>query len=212
MPEQNNFCDIYLVRHGESVGNAKNIIMGHFDLPLTEKGETQAKETGEKLKDIHFDTAYSSDLLRAKHTAEIILAERNLVIQTSRMLRERTYGSYEGKSSLEDQQAINRIFEEIAKLSEEERKNHQFPDGIESNESMITRMLLFIREIAVANPGKTVLIATHGTVLRNFLTRVGFASREEFKLIEITNGAYVRILSDGIEFIVKETYGIIKAV
>lgn len=64
---------------------------------LTELGITQAKETGEKLKHIKFDAIFSSDLVRAKKTAEIIKFDRELMIETSHLLRERAYGHFEGQ-------------------------------------------------------------------------------------------------------------------
>ena len=61
---------IYFIRHGESLGNAARKILGHTDLDLSELGYRQAFATAEHLKDIHIDVIYSSDLMRAMHTAE----------------------------------------------------------------------------------------------------------------------------------------------
>lgn len=207
----NDLCTIYLVRHGEAEGNAKGILMGHLDLPLTEKGRVQAKGVGEKLKDVHFDAVYSSDLMRAKQTAEIIAKERNLAIQTSKLIRERTYGVHEGKPReqyLKDTQAF---WEQLNKLSEEERSSVEYPDGMESNESIMSRAITFLREIAVANPGKTVLVVSHGGIMANFLIRVGFATRGELVGTgTLDNGAFVKMEGDGIDFVIKETEGVHK--
>ncbi len=206
MEENNHFCTIYLVRHGEAEGNAHGIIMGHLDLPLTEKGEAQAKETAQKLKDIHFDYVYSSDLMRARRTAEIITLEKKLAVQTSKLLRERTYGIHEGKHYADYSEGTKTFWDSLEKLSEEARKDASYPDGIESDSSIASRMITFLREIAVAAPGKTVLVATHGGILRAFLIRIGYAKREGFP--DIKNGAFIKMISDGIDFIVKETSGV----
>ncbi|MCL4399690.1 histidine phosphatase family protein [Patescibacteria group bacterium] len=207
--EENNFCTIYLVRHGQAEGNAKGILMGHIDLPLTEKGKLQAREVGEKLKDIHFDAAYSSDLTRARQTAELILLERKLVIQTSRLIKERSYGVHEGKSRekyIKDTEEFHKNLEELIKAGQ---KVSKYPDGVESDDSISSRMITFIREIAVANPNKTILAVTHGGILRSFLIRIGFVKEEEFPLLgSLDNGAFVKLLSDGTDFVIKETSGV----
>jgi alpha-ribazole phosphatase len=61
---QENYCIIYLVRHGETEWNVKKITQGQSESYLTEKGVEQAKETAEKLKDVKFDAIFSSDLNR----------------------------------------------------------------------------------------------------------------------------------------------------
>jgi broad specificity phosphatase PhoE len=201
--ESNNFCTIYLVRHGEAEGNARGIIMGHRDMPLTAKGEAQARETAEKLKDIHFDHVYSSDLIRARRTAEIILQEKKLAITTSKLLRERTYGIHEGKNYADYSEDTKTFWDSLEKLSEEGRNKVIHPDGIESDAEIARRMITFLKEIAVASPGKTVLVATHGGILRAFLIHIGYAKREGFP--DIKNGAFIKVLGDGVDFIVKET-------
>ena len=208
MKEDNNFCTIYLIRYGEAEGNVKEIMMGHLDLPLTEKGKIQVRDVSQRLKHVHFDFVYSSDLVRAKQTAELIAQERNLAVQTSKLLRERSYGIHEGKSRAEYTAKARAFWEELNKLSEEARKNAQYPDGIESDASLASRMITFLREIAVANPGKTVLVVAHGAIIRNFLIHVGFAKREELPMFRsLENGAFIKLMSDGIDFIVKETAG-----
>ena len=72
--------------------NEIGLIQGHSDSPLTAQGITQAKELAKKLKNVKFDLIFSSDLLRAKRTAEIIALEHKLFVQTSKLLRERDFG------------------------------------------------------------------------------------------------------------------------
>ena len=79
---------IYLVRHGETEWNTEGRLQGQKDSFLTAKGEKQAAQTAEKLKGVKFDAIFSSDLLRAKRTAEIIKLERQLEINTTKALRE----------------------------------------------------------------------------------------------------------------------------
>ena len=83
----NNLTTFYIVRHGQTEWNVLHRIQGQLDSSLTEQGKQEAKETAKKLKDVHFDVIYSSDLLRSKHTAEIIALEKKLEIMTTKALR-----------------------------------------------------------------------------------------------------------------------------
>ena len=68
---------IYLIRHGQTEFNDKNIFRGHLDIPLNSYGNSQAESIGKILKVINFDVIYSSPLTRAKKTAEIINEYQN---------------------------------------------------------------------------------------------------------------------------------------
>ena len=101
-----NYCTLYLVRHGETEWNNKSITQGQSESVLTQTGIEQAEVTAVNLKDIHFDAIFSSDLIRTQETAKIIKLDRDIVIQTSRLLRERNYGRFEGKHSSEFREAL----------------------------------------------------------------------------------------------------------
>ena len=60
---------LYFIRHGESLANQKDVFIGQYDFDLTEKGRKQAEMVADYLKDVKVDAIYSSDLLRAYHTA-----------------------------------------------------------------------------------------------------------------------------------------------
>src|SRR3989339_1397072 len=95
---RNNYCHLYLVRHGETEWNVQKIIQGHKDIPLNQKGEKQARRLAKKLVKIKFGVVFSSDLLRAKRTAEIVVLEKKIAVKTTKTLRERHFGRFEGKS------------------------------------------------------------------------------------------------------------------
>lgn len=200
----NNLTTFYLVRHGETEYNVKKIIQGHSDSPLTDKGIEEAKHVAKKLKGVKFDYVFSSDLLRAKRTAEIIALEHKLAVETNKLLRERTYGPLEGKS--------NFLFKEwddsLKKLTKEERNSYRFADGAETNEEVVTRILTFLREIAIRYPGKKIIVVSHGGIIRQFLIRIGFGTYEELIHGGVKNGAFVKLQTDGVDFFVKEVSGI----
>jgi len=91
---------IYFLRHGETDWNVKQLCQGQKDIPLNAKGKRQAHKAAETVKNLEIQTIFSSPLLRAKETAEII---SNLIplakLQTSPLLMERAWGEYQGVSS-----------------------------------------------------------------------------------------------------------------
>ncbi len=199
-----NSCTFYIVRHGKTDWNAKGWIQGSADTHLTPEGEEQAHKVKDELKDIKFDLAFSSDLVRAHRTAEIIMLEKKLAITTSKMLRERSFGSFEGKHY----SALDTFDRLISELDEESRNNFEYHD-IETNGSMITRTITFIRETAITHPGKTILIVTHGNLMYEFLIKIGFGTHKNFVIDAIGNTAYFVLESDGVEFEIKKTERII---
>ncbi|GMA69553.1 phosphoglycerate mutase [Leuconostoc litchii] len=93
---------LYVVRHGQTIFNTLNKVQGWADTPLTEKGENDGKLAGERLKNVKFDAAFSSDTSRAMHTAEYILAENNYQtpsLEIAPEWREYFFGSFEGGSN-----------------------------------------------------------------------------------------------------------------
>ena len=85
-------CTIYVVRHGETDWNTQDKIHGHSDVPINELGERQAVQLKEILDGIDFVAVYSSDLMRAHRTAEIVMQGRPLSITKTTALRERFLG------------------------------------------------------------------------------------------------------------------------
>lgn len=196
----------YIVRHGQTDWNAKKIIQGQIDIPLNKTGESQAQEVANKLKNIKFDLAFSSDLLRAKRTAEIIALESKLAVETTKALRERAFGEFEGKRS----QVFFTYKKLLEELSHEERIKKKSTDDFESDEEVTVRVITFLRETAIANPGKNILVGTHGGILRMILLHLGYFNYEALDKRLFTNGAYIKLTSDGVDFFVEETSGILE--
>lgn len=196
-----NLCTLYIVRHGQTDWNLNGLTQGQTDIPLNDTGIKQARELGEKLKETHFDAVFSSDLIRAKRTAEIITLERNLAIQTTKLLRERLYGEQEGK----DEKILDGLYETWKKLTKKEREKYKPLEGFETDEELVTRFITFLREVAVGHIGKTVLVVTHGGIMRTLLNRL---SEETYYSGSISNLAYIKLETDGVDFFIKETQGI----
>ncbi len=136
------YATLYVVRHAETEWNKRNLIQGHTDLPLTTKGEKQAQQLGIKLRDVKFSAVFSSDLLRAKKTAEIVALERELIVTTTQKLRERRYGRLEGKG----REALTALL----RLSKALQKQRVKETDIESDGEITVRLIPFLREVAIA--------------------------------------------------------------
>lgn len=195
----------YIVRHGETDWNIVQRIQGHTDNDINKTGEMQAAKAAHDLDDVHIDMVYSSDLLRARRTAEIIAAEKKLTVHTTQALRERNYGKFEGKLFAEVDEFYRLLLRAAdAKESEKLWKEHR----VESNDIMIARIITFIREVAIANPGKTALLVSHGGAMRQILIHLGFYDADQARKIRIANTGRIHLESDGVEFIVKNVEGV----
>ncbi|HSW97492.1 MAG TPA: histidine phosphatase family protein [Candidatus Saccharimonadales bacterium] len=209
--QSSNYTTFYVVRHGETEWNVKKLLQGQGDSPLTTNGINQASVLGEKLRKIHFDAVFSSDLLRAQRTAEIITVDRDIAINTTALLRERAHGKWEGKPYSIYHKELKDLLTKKNKLSYEEKKSFKYPD-MESDEEVVSRFITFLRETAVAYTGKTILVVTHGGMMRAILIHIGFGTYDELASNAVSNSAYFQLQSDGIEFHIKETQGIIKSI
>lgn len=209
--EKKNYCTFYIVRHGETQWNVKELLQGHSDVPLNKKGEWQARELTKQFKNIHFAVAFSSDLLRAKRTAEIIALEKKIAVKTTKALRERWFGRFEGVKWREHQE-FSHLFDNFLKLSYQQRFKKKPYKDTESDEELMVRFINFLREVAVGYPGKNVLVVTHGAVMKTFLIHLGFADEKQLRPGSVGNTAYIKALSDGVDFFIKETFGVEKKV
>ena len=141
---------ILLVRHGETVDNARQIMQGQTQGELNEQGRRQAREVADRLKDEPVDVVLSSDLRRAVQTAEIIARPHLHAVSTTPLLRERDWGSFTGRF--------------IPNL-----KGIVWPDDIESEESLLQRARSFLIYIADTYPGKRVVAVGHGIINKAIL-------------------------------------------
>lgn len=194
-------CIIYIVRHGQTDWNAQGLVQGHSDIPLNKVGEQQARNLSRKLRDIKFDAIYASDLVRAKKTAEIISLERKLTIQTTKLLRERRYGQYDGKPR-EDIKKFHQIWEKLSRI---ERQTFRPYTGYDTDEEAVDRFITLLREIAVLYLNKTVLVVSHAGIMRALLNHL---SEQTFLAGTISNSGYIKLKSDGVDFFVEELVGI----
>jgi broad specificity phosphatase PhoE len=194
-----------LIRHGETQWNIEGRVQGHQDSPLTKVGIKQAKSRAKDLSHVNFFHVFSSDLLRARRTAEIIANEHDLVVTTHKLLRERNYGRFEGKLAAEFRREMNDLLQKKETLAREQQFKFKLAPDIESDEEIVNRLILFLREVAVAYSDKTLAVISHGGIIINFLSHLGFINKFGYY---IENLSYAVIKTDGITFDVEETKGI----
>lgn len=194
----------YLVRHGETNWNVQKIMQGHKDLPLNDNGISQAQERAKNFAEIKFNRVFASDLMRASKTAELLVAEKNLAVAATKLLREMTFGPYEGYKVKKFREELCDQLAEANKLKGEARLKYRLAKEIETLEEAAQRALRFLRETALAYPGETILAVSHGGIIRSLLLKLGWI--DDFaSWLEIGNLAYVILESDGIDFFIRET-------
>ena len=97
---------MYIIRHGQTPWNARKCLQGRSDVDLNENGIYLAELTGKALRDVTFDMAFTSPLIRAKHTAQCILAGRKVPIIEDERLIEISFGIYEGCCYAEENRQV----------------------------------------------------------------------------------------------------------
>lgn len=162
---------LYIVRHGETDWNKERKVQGFSDIPLNEYGRHLARETAEGMKEIPFDLAYTSPLIRAKETAEIILAGRGIPVIESNGIKEMGFGEYEGmcisgKEKAPESEAFKKFFTDTG--------NFVPAKGGESIADIMDRTGQFLKELCEDSQlqGKRILLSTHGAAMTALLNHI----------------------------------------
>ena len=190
--------NLILIRHGQSEWNALNQFTGWKDPDLTAKGTEEAHNAGTVINNlkINFDLVFTSALIRAQNTAEIILKEINQSLTTikNKALNERNYGDLAG---LNKDDARKRWGDEQVHIW---RRSYDVPPpGGESLKDTGERVLpFFMKEILPhVCEGKNVLVAAHGNSLRSLIKFLDNISDEDIVKLEIPTGAPIHyVLND----------------
>jgi broad specificity phosphatase PhoE len=154
---------VFLVRHAETDWNADHRYQGHSDPPLNANGLTQARGLAVRLATQKIDLIFSSDLLRARQTAEMVAAQRGIELRSDVRLREMNFGILEGFTF---DQALQRWPDMISRWLAD---YNQPPDGAEGIDEFNRRVLLAWEDVSLIGPDLTVLIVAHGGPLRTIL-------------------------------------------
>ncbi len=180
---------LVLVRHGQSEWNLKNLFTGWHDVDLTEQGVKEARTAGQTLKEmkLDFDEAYTSDLLRAQKTLDLMLEEmgETLPITRDQALNERDYGDLTGMNKDE---ARKQFGEEQVHIW---RRSYDVPPpGGESLKMTAERVLPYFEKEILPRvlAGKRVLVSAHGNSLRALIMELEDLTPEEILKRELGTG------------------------
>ena len=200
---------LYIVRHGESEGNVQGDIFG-VDPPLTPRGIQQAQALSLVFEKITLHHVYASRLKRAHKTAQIIADKKSLPVSLHNGLRERFFGSLEGKTVAYVKKHFQDAYEVILKASSNTQMDWKIVDNMESLNEVLKRVLSFFDQITHTHKGKTILLASHANVMLSLLVHLQFASFNELPYGSIKNTAYIKIEKENNTYSIIETLGITK--
>ena len=161
--------NIYLIRHAEAEGNAKEFFQGNIDTPLTERGEQQLESLAERFRDIPLAALYFSPYQRTRLTAEAVNRYHDLPMQPEYDLREINGGDWEGRRIAD----LAAAFPESYGTWLHHMGDFQAPNG-DAMLDVYRRMYCIITQIAWNYPGRNVAVVSHGCAIRNFLCYAEF--------------------------------------
>ena len=157
---------IYLVRHGETDWNQAGLLQGQTDIDLNAQGFAQAAEAAERLREVPFEIAFCSPLIRARHTAETIVGDRKITLTADERLRELDVGPWDGVDIRTIKDAASQPFTNPG--------SYIPPEGAESFAQLYKRSGEFVDQVLLPLEGtyETVLVVAHGGVNRSILNPV----------------------------------------
>lgn len=172
---------ILFVSHGQTYANLEGLIQGQLDSPLTEEGLIQAKTTAEKLKNTKIDIIYSSPLIRASKTSEVINVYHNIPIIQDERLKEQNAGD-----------ATGRKYSDATKEETEDFIKNPHKYHAESFKDLYDRNVDFFKTIE--NTDKNILIVSHSGVwkmLRRYVLGLGI-----YDDVETIENCEVKVLKE----------------
>lgn len=167
---------LYLVRHGETVDNVRQILQGQMQGQLNDTGIRQAEAVRDEMANVPLDAVVASDLRRAIDTATIIAQPHGLQVVTTPLLRERDWGDMTGTF--------------IPDL-----KGREWPENVESLGEMKDRARRFLQFIAKTYPDKQVLAVGHGII--NKAIQAVFYDKQMNEVEKMGNGEVRRLKVEG---------------
>lgn len=177
---------IGFIRHGTTAWNTEKRAQGHADILLDENGLYEAGKLAKRMVSEHWDVIYSSDLQRAKQTAEAIGKYRHMQVHLDERLRERNGGQIEGTTEAE-------------RLSKWGADWRELELGMENAGSVVERGTSFLEEVIRKHPDENILIVTHGAFIKYLLRALIPQSLEPIEAIRNTSVSCLDKTIDGWE-------------
>jgi len=168
---------VYLVRHGQTAWNAERRYQGHTDIPLDERGLEQARLIAAAFEDRPISRILSSDLNRARATAEPLAKGMGILVETRRDLRERCIGDWEALPM----EQVSRFFREAEIESGNSREEVRPPNG-ESKVDVWNRLEAVARDIEeFSDPQAVIVHGGSGSMLLSRLLRASVYTARSFR-------------------------------
>ena len=163
---------IYIIRHGQTEGNAAKQLQGRSDNPFNEVGIQQARAAAERLKNagVCFGRVYTSPLVRSVHTAEIVSEGADQIVDER--LIEMDYGPYEGMSLVDPAPEVLEFFKDFA--------HNPAPAGMEPLASVVARLGSFLDDVRPIAMREDILVSTHAIALKGALEYLTPASNGSY--------------------------------
>ncbi|MGH7820061.1 MAG: histidine phosphatase family protein [Candidatus Binatia bacterium] len=180
--------DLLLVRHGVTRHNADRIFMGHDPVPLAPEGRDQVRRLASRLGARKIDRIVASDIARARESAEILSSALGLPFETHAALREVHVGEAEGVSYADAAGRWPEVFDPAGE--------GRFPGG-ESFADVADRASAFLRDSVITDEPETVLVVTHGGVVRGAGARLLGLSLRAIGPFAVDNASLTMLRADG---------------
>jgi len=179
---------LFLVRHGQSQWNLENRFTGWQNIDITALGQQEARQAGKALMKESIDIAFTSTLIRAQHTLQIILEEigkPNIPIIVDAALNERSYGNLEGLNKDETAEKYG-----VEQVHIWRRSFDVAPPGGESLKDTYDRVIPYFENFIqpALDAGKNVLIVAHGNSLRALIMYLEHLTPAQILEREIATG------------------------
>lgn len=188
---------IYIVRHGQAELNAKRTIGGTFEPNLlTGKGKKQALELAKKLENIQIDKIYSSDLSRARLTAEIIGSKKNIPVEMNKLLRERNWGRLQGITFNEAKKMYPKAFHKETEIQGQKAFRFRYVNDMESLGHAVSRFKRFLKTLISKQRGKTVVVVSHFDIIIGYLVELGEGSYQKLMNADFDHTGYYKLMAN----------------
>lgn len=187
---------IIVIRHGETEWNAEGRLQGSADVPLNEQGRLQAAALAEQFKDHKIHAIYSSPLTRAQETAQFFHDIHGCDFHHAHELREGSMGSLEGVAFTDYHKAYHAELDQFSFKA--------VPD-MESAEEVAMRAMPRLYQIADAHKGETVVIVSHGGVIRVIYAQL---MKVAHRKVMIKNTGFIEVEGTGLKLTVINTQGV----
>lgn len=188
--------NIYLLRHGETDWNTTWKLQGKTDVPLNEKGITQAEMAAIRMRNKKIDYVFSSPLSRAKRTAEIIASPHRKEVHVDERLIELGFGAHEGTTPEDDpDQEDRRVLFKTPEL-------YIPKEGAESYEELQNRCASFLEDLKKL-PYENILIVAHGACNKGLIRAMMQADLKyfwKFPLLDNCEEVFIRY-EDGVFYL-----------